>query len=205
MDKFKNTHRIPSSRLQSWDYGAPGLYFISICTKNREQYFGKIENCEMFLNELGLIVNKEWIKTPLIRRDMNLELGEFITMPNHFHAIIMIGENKYNSQLPRGGVICGNAVGRDAMHGVSTTTTTDAVPTTNQKIPNKFGPQSKNLASIVRGFKSSVTTQSKKINIEFGWQARFHDHIIRSHDELFRISSYIINNPDNWKEDKFFN
>ncbi len=204
MDKFKNTYRIPSARLQSWDYGLPGLYFITICTKNREHYFGKIENGEMFLNELGLIVNNEWIKTPLIRPDMNLELGEFMTMPNHFHAIIMIGENKYNSQLPRVDVICGDAAGRDAMHGVSTTIT-DAVPTTNQKIPNKFGPQSKNLASIVRGFKSSVTTQSKKINIEFGWQARFHDHIIRSHDELFRISNYIINNPGSWKEDKFFN
>ncbi len=145
MHKFKNTYRIPSARLQNWDYGSPGLYFITICTKNRGHYFGKIENGEMFLNELGLIVNNEWMQTPIIRPDMNLELGEFITMPNHFHAIIMIGENKYNSQLPRGDVICGDAVGRDAMHSVSTTTTTDrvstmdGVPTTNQKIPNKPG------------------------------------------------------------------
>ncbi len=113
---------------------------------------------------------------------MNLELGEFITMPNHFHGIILIGENKYNMAMH----------GRDAMHGVSTATT------------NKFGPQSKNLGSIVRGFKSAVTTAAKKLNIEFGWQERFHDHIIRSEKELIRISDYIINNPRNWKEDRFF-
>jgi hypothetical protein len=40
----------------------------------------------MILNELGLIVNSEWEKTPAIRPDMNLESGEFITMPNHFHG-----------------------------------------------------------------------------------------------------------------------
>jgi len=132
----------------------------------------------MFLNELGLIVNREWLKTPKIRPDMNLELEEFITMPNHFHAIIMIGENMFNAH------------GRDAMHRVST---------------NKFGPQSKNLGSIIRGFKSSVTTAAKKLSIEFGWQEWYHDHIIRNQNELIRISDYIINNPRNWKADKFFN
>ena len=98
MDKFKNKYRIPSARLQNWDYGSPGLYFITICTKDRNHYFGEIENDEMVLNELGLIVNTEWEKTLEIRPDMNLELGEFITMPNHFHAIIMIGENKFNKR-----------------------------------------------------------------------------------------------------------
>jgi len=183
MDKFKNKYRIPSARLQNWDYGSPGLYFITICTKDRKHYFGEIENDEMILNQLGLIVNSEWEKTPAIRPDMNLELEEFMTMPNHFHGIIMIGENRFNS--------C-----RDAMHGVSTAATTTA---------NKFGPQSKNLGSIMRGFKSSVTTASKKLNIEFGWQERFHDHIIRDQNELIRISNYIKTNPQNWKDDKFFN
>ena len=180
MDKFKNTYRIQSARLQNWDYGSPGFYFITICTEGREHYFGKIQNAEMILNELGSIVNSEWIKTPALRPDMNLELDEFITMPNHFHGIILIGENEFNG-------------GRDAMHRVST----------NETI-NKFGPQSKNLGSIIRGFKSSVTTAAKKLNIEFGWQERFHDHIIRSQKELMRISHYIMNNPNNWKDDKFF-
>jgi REP element-mobilizing transposase RayT len=189
MDKFQNKYRISSSRLQNWNYGSPGFYFITICTKNREHYFGEIQNDEMLLNELGSFVTSEWMKTLDIRPDMNLELGEFVVMPNHFHGIMMIGENEFNK--PEGGI-----VGRDAMHRVST-----ANPTTTK---NKFGPQSKNLGSVVRGFKSSVTTHAKKLNLEFGWQERFHDHIIRNHEEFVRISKYILDNPRNWKDDKFF-
>ena len=185
MDKFQNKYRIASARLQNWDYGSPGLSFITVCTNNRKHYFGEISNDEMTLNDLGFFVQSEWIKSPEIRPDMNLELGEFVGMPNHFHGIMIIGENEFNR--------------RDAMHRVSTPANAQPTPT------NKFGPQSKNLGSIVRGFKSSVTTYSKKLNIEFRWQERFHDHIIRSHDEFVRISNYILNNPNNWKEDKFFN
>lgn len=181
MDKFQNKYRISSTRLQNWNYGSPGFYFITICTKNREHYFGEMVTGEMLLNDLGTLVRSEWIKTPGIRPDMNLELGEFVVMPNHFHGIMIIGENEFNK--PDDG-------GRDVMHCVST---------------NKFGPQSKNLGSIMRGFKSAVTTHSKKLNIEFGWQSGFHDHIICNHDEFIRISNYILNNPANWKDDKFFN
>lgn len=186
MDKFQNKYRIPSSRLQNWNYGSPGFYFITICTKNRKHYFGEIINDEMHANTLGSLVNDEWIKTPGIRPDMNLELGEFVVMPNHFHGIMMIGENEFNR--------------RDAMHRVSTATT----PTNPAITKNKFGPQSKNLGSIMRGFKSSITTHAKKLNLELNWQERFHDHIIRNHEEFIRISKYILGNPGNWKEDKFF-
>ena len=189
MDKFQNKYRIASARLQHWDYGSPGLYFITVCTKNRKHYFGEISNDEMILNDLGFFVQSEWIKSPEIRPDMNLELGEFVVMPNHFHGIMIIGDNAFNR-------VDGD---RDAMHRVSTTANAQPTPA------NKFGPQSKNLGSIMRGFKSSVTTYSKKLNVAFGWQERFHDHIIRSQDEFVRISNYILNNPNNWEEDKFFN
>jgi putative transposase len=185
MDKFQNKYRIPSSRLKNWDYGSPGLYFIKACTKNREHYFGKISNGEMILNELGSFVQSEWIKSPEIRPDMNLRLGEFVVMPNHFHGIMIIGENEFNHAV----------YGRDAMHCDSTSTNTQ--PANATPTPKKYGLQSKNLGSIMRGFKSSVTTHLKILNIEFGWQARFHDHIIRSHNQFVQISNYILNNPNN--------
>ena len=72
---------------------------------------------------------------------------------------------------------------RDAMH---------CVPT------NQFDPQSKNLASIIRGYKSSVKKYATINNIDFVWQPRFHDHIIRNDESFHRISEYIINNPLNW-------
>ena len=178
-DKFKNKYRIPSARASWWNYASNAAYFITICTKHRAHYFGEIVQTPCMASvratEIGQIAESEWLKTPSIRPDMNLELDEFVVMPNHFHAIIWIGDNEYNHDLD----------GND--------------------ISNKFGPQSKNLASIMRGFKSAVTTFAVKNNIEFGWQERFHDHIIRNEESYQKIRSYIINNPSNWKTDKFNN
>ena len=69
---------------------------------------------------------------------------------------------------------------------------------------NKFGPQSQNLGSIVRGFKSAVKTYATTNHLVFGWQSRFHDHIIRDEGEYRRIAEYIRTNPERWKQDKFF-
>lgn len=68
--------------------------------------------------------------------------------------------------------------------------------------PNAFGPQYRNLAAIIRGFKAGVTAFAKNNQIDFGWQARYHDRIIRNHDELNRIRHYIENNPRRWHEDR---
>lgn len=70
---------------------------------------------------------------------------------------------------------------------------------------NKFGPQYKNLSSVLRGFKSAVTTFARKNHLEFDWQERFYDHIIRDEDSYQRIKNYILNNQSNWKTDKFYN
>jgi putative transposase len=203
---FHNKYRIPSTRLQTWNYANAAMYFVTICTKDREFYFGKITNEKMRLSELGKIAETEWTKTIELRPDMNLELGEFVVMPNHVHGIILIGENKYNADDDRDG----RFDGRDAMHCVSTTTIISHDINANgntdktNKPANQFGPQSKNLASVMRGYKSAVTTYARKNNIRFDWQERFHDHIIRSMDEYSRISNYIINNPVNWREDRFY-
>lgn len=195
MTKFNNKYKIESTRLQHWDYGQKAVYFITICTANREHFFGTIEpetpcmaSQRMIPSEIGKIVAQEWIKTPDIRPDMNLELGEFIVMPNHFHGIIFIGNNAYNNE--KMGIDAMH--GRNAMHRVST-----------EPYKNQFGAQSKNLASIIRGFKSAVTVQARRINPDFGWQSRFHDHIIRNPNAYENISQYIINNPKKWKGDEF--
>ncbi len=184
---FNNKYRIESARLQTWDYGNAGMYFITICTADRQFYFGDVVDAKMQLSPIGKIEETEWIKTIELRPDMNLELGEFVVMPNHFHAIIIIHENQFNTGFNGGG-----GFGRDAMHRVPTKTT------------NRFGSQSKNMASVIRGYKSAVTTYARKNNIPFDWQPRFHDHIIRSMDEYYRISNYIVNNPYQWYTDRFF-
>ena len=66
---------------------------------------------------------------------------------------------------------------------------------TSNKVSAKFGPQSGNLASIIRGYKSSVTIEARKTNPLFCWQARFYDRIIRDETELQNIIQYIYDNP----------
>jgi len=84
-------HNRKSVRLIAHDYGEPGLYFITICSKSRKNLFGKIINYEMILSDIGKIIQKEWEATKNIRS--NVDLDEYIVMPNHLHGIIEI---KYN-------------------------------------------------------------------------------------------------------------
>lgn len=103
-------------------------------------------------------------------------------MSNHFHAIIGIGENKYNKYR---------------------IVETQCIASLQYK--NKFGPQSKNLSSIIRGFKIGVTKNARLIHSDFQWQPRYYDHIVRNNASLNRISKYILNNPKDWNKDEFNN
>lgn len=60
--KFQNKYRIESIRLKNWDYGSNAKYFITISTKEREFFFGKIANGMMQLSDIGKIVKNEWFK-----------------------------------------------------------------------------------------------------------------------------------------------
>jgi len=224
MKKFQGKYRISSARLQNWDYTSRGMYFVTLCTKNREHYFGQIikheidnEHFDIQLSEIGKIVESEWASTPKVRPDMNLVLGEYQVMPNHFHAILIIGDNQFNSGGMNQDILKNsNDPDRDAIlaspNVYESKSNPDSDPVielemqmileTDTKSKNKFAPQSKNLGSVMRGFKSSVTKFAKGNNFTFNWQPRYYDHIIRDHDEYQRIANYIRNNPDNWENDR---
>ena len=63
---------------------------------------------------------------------------------------------------------------------------------------NKFGAQRNNLASIIRGYKSSVKGYANLNHIDFEWQPRYYDRIIRNEKEHLNITEYIYNNPEKW-------
>lgn len=187
---FKNEYKRKSIRLKDWNYIREGIYFITICTKNRMNYFGKIINSNMQLSEIGNIAFSEWYKTPEIRPEMNINLGEFIIMPDHLHGIINIGPNEYNNSSDiRIRTDINESFGSN--FGVKKGGTI-----TNRINYNRpAGPQLKNLSSIIRGYKSAVTTYARKNRIEFNWQNSFYEHIIRTEEAHQRISKYIKNNP----------
>lgn len=90
-------HKDGSFRLKNWDYSNIGLYFLTICTKKKEHFFGNIENDIMVLNEVGLIVESNWrnIETQY----SNIEIADFVIMPNHLHGILIIDGLKEKQRL----------------------------------------------------------------------------------------------------------
>ena len=85
---FKNKYRIQSTRLTGWDYSSSGWYFITVCTKYHETYFGNIQNGEMYLSELGYVVAGSWLSMSRVY-DV-LIIDAWVIMPNHFHCLIGI-------------------------------------------------------------------------------------------------------------------
>jgi len=177
-EKFRGRYRIESTRLKNWDYSSAGAYFVTICTKSREHFFGEIVDRKMCYSRMGEMAAKEWENTKNIR--LNAALDEWVVMPNYIHGIIVIKnlpvETHCNASL-RGNV--------------------------QQSQTNRFGPQCHNLASVIRGFKGAT---AKNIHIagfaKFAWQPGFYDRIIRNEQELTRIREYIVNNPMRWDSDR---
>ena len=176
-DLYKNKYRIPTARAAWHDYNG-GSYFVTICTKNRECYFGHISNGEMGYSDLGQFAINCLEQIPA--HFPHVEIPVFNVMPNHIHAIIII-----NAPAP--------------------VETQNFASLQTDETKQKFGPQSKNLASVVRGFKIGVTKYANDHDISFAWQPRFHDHIIRNVHEMNHIADYINTNVIRWKKDCYNN
>lgn len=82
-------HHRQSIRLNGYDYSEVGVYFVTVCTWNRECLFGNIANSNTELSSIGKIVEQEWYEIP--KRFPDVELDAFIAMPNHIHGIIIVG------------------------------------------------------------------------------------------------------------------
>jgi REP element-mobilizing transposase RayT len=193
---FQNKYRKQSARATWHNYNG-GVYFITICTKNHTHYFGEIDNGVMHLNEIGKFTFENL-------QNVNAhypyaEIPSFIVMPNHIHAIVFIDGEKYgNVEKCTNGCYC-----RDEARLVSTGVRgIDKNLDKNEKM-RKISHRQSLLSNTVGGIKSAVTKFANNNNIDFVWQTRFHDHIIRSQDEINRIAEYIENNPAGWNNDCF--
>lgn len=171
-------------RLQGYDYSQSGLYFVTICCQDKICRFGNVENGEMVLNEMGKIAHAEWLKTEQIRQ--NVELGEFVIMPNHMHAVIIINNDE--------------AVGANCIR--------PDVDIQNGVCNTPLQSTSHTIGAIIRGYKSAVTRQVKfmyGIQPKSIWQRNYYEHIIRNSTSHQNISDYIKSNPSNWIQDDYYN
>ncbi len=224
---FANKYRIPSARLHSWNYGWDGTYFITICTQGRVYYFGDIVETpdvvetqnlaslphtpknEMQLSPLGQHAHQCAVNIPL--HFPFVQMNELVIMPNHVHLLFTI--HKTNKNTPANTVQTQNLASQTIPNNNETNETQNfASDNDNNRttietqdfasLPgNRFGAQSGNVASIIRGFKIGVTKFARNNHIDFCWQTRFHDHIVRNPQEYNRIQDYIQSNVANWKND----
>lgn len=93
MDKYRNKYRIASARAEWWDYGWNGAYFVTVCTRNREHFFGKIIDGEIKYSPIGQIAHTCWQEIP--NHLPFAALGEFVVMPDHVHGIIVVDNQTY--------------------------------------------------------------------------------------------------------------
>lgn len=174
--KFQNKYNRNSLRLRDYDY-SDGIFFITICTKNKTNFFGNITEGEMNLSEEGKVLDMIWQMAPSIFD--YAEIGEFVVMPNHFHAILSISKTRKNKK----NIPPNNLLGKGGFAG------------------EKNPMLSNNMSTVIRWFKGKCTYGIRKFNKDFSWQDRFYDNIIRDAVSFQNIENYIINNPKNWDTD----
>ncbi|MEW6526127.1 MAG: transposase [Spirochaetota bacterium] len=175
MKDNRKIHNRRSIRLKGYDYSQIGAYFVTICTHNREFLFGNISDGKMILNDYGKIVEQCWYDLP--NHYNNIELHEFVVMPNHFHGIISIVTT---DNTPVG-----------AIH----------------ESPLQLQRRKMLLPKIIGRLKMNTAKQINIIRNTPGipvWQRNYYEHIIRDDESFYRISKYIINNPINWEKDDYY-
>ncbi len=200
MDIFKpNRHSV---RFRGYDYTQGGAYFITVCTDHHRPFFGAIENSLMKPNWVGHIVEREWLRTTELRPEIALD--EYVVMPNHFHAIVLITSQTIVGTQRAASVVPSSAAPSSAnLHDRTQHAASLQADGVGGATENNVAARS--LSAVVRAFKSAVTRQ---VNIKRNdspvvvWQKRFHDRIIRNEKELLDTRRYIIENPQNWRKDE---
>jgi len=163
-------------RLKHYDYSQSGLYFITICTQNKLNLFGEVKNYKMILNNYGKIVETYWNEIPKYYPDV--ELLEYVIMPNHIHGILWF--TKYIGNNPVG-----------AIH----------------ELPLHINRRKMALPKIIGRFKMQSAKQINILRNTSGysvWQRNYYEHVIRNEQSYLKIAEYIINNPLKWKDDEYY-
>ena len=173
-DKYLGKYRKQSARAMWHDYDG-GLYFVTICTKDRQCYFGNISDSRMCFTEIGEYA-EQCIKQ-ISTHNQYAEILSWVIMPNHIHLMMKISQFVETEQ-------CKNKIVDEKMRAISS--------------------RKRNLSYAVGNFKSAVTKFANERGIPFAWQTRFHDHIVRDICEMNQIADYIENNVQKWEMDKFY-
>jgi putative transposase len=174
-----------STRLQGYDYGSEGLYFITILIRDRYKLLGEVVTAPREdgsgelqfatkLSSVGEIVEQMWVNTSQVRD--NIIVHDYVIMPDHLHGILEITQNRNNAE-----------------------------------ILNTFQSPSQTIGAIVRGFKVAVIKRLKEEQLANNypilsnwdykiWHRNYHDKIIKDAHALYACQNYIQDNARRWYE-----
>ncbi len=182
MDYPKRKH----ARYRWHDYNG-GLYFITICTKDKKHSFGYITNNEIFYSEIGMVAAQNIDE--IASHWNGVRVLTSVVMPNHVHFIISIDGSIY----------------QDKNNQITAFESSQLMPRSLLAATPRRGPTVGGLHSflavIIGGFKAGVKRYANQHEVPFEWQNGFHDHIIRDNDSLNKITEYINNNVIRWPDD----
>ena len=165
-----------SIRLQGYDYSQKGVYFVTICTRQKACLFGEIRAGKMILNELGTTAKHCWHLISQTRSNVALDMS--VVMPNHLHGIIAI--------LDRGETAA-TGVKKNLWRSKSLS------PGSLGAIIGQFK------RAVTLRSKSLAQPPEQPL-----WQRNYYEHIIRNESSLNDIRKYIIENPARWLDDSLY-
>ena len=174
-------------RLNNFDYGANGAYFVTICTQNRRCVLSRIvgrglapaEENGIEYTTLGRIAEQQLLL--LQERYPSLTIGQYVIMPNHIHAIFILN---------------------DKAAGVNRRPTT--VDISGEASTRGITPRP-TILDIVCAYKSLTARECKKKGFEGKlFQTSFYEHIIRNRNDYIEVVKYIYENPIRWYHDELY-
>ena len=163
-------HHRRSLRLPGYDYSSGGAYYVTICTRGRDNLFGDVTDAgEMVLSSLGQQVRDEWMLSEAMRKE--IVLGPFQVMPNHLHGSFFIENENYQQFEPKR----------------QTTFPKGRKPRSVSSFIGGFKASVSKYENYIHGTVGIST-----------WQPNFYEHIIRNEADYLRITEYISTNPQRW-------
>ena len=169
-------HHRRSIRLHGYDYSQAGAYFITMCSYQKQPFFGTIRQNAILLSDIGEMVAEEWLNSAIVRPEIALD--GWVIMPNHMHCIVVLHslvteEREHHLEPEHKGIV------RREAHS---------------------------LATCIGGFKGAVTRRVNTISStqQAVWQRNYYERVIRNERELNAYRTYIVLNPQRWNHDEHY-
>ena len=168
----------PRARWLAYD---AGIYFVTICTKDKRHYLGEIVDGVMSLSDIGKYLQNE-LADGGSGHIQGINVISFVVMPNHFHVLVDV-----------------------KLEGVEDSTSYSEArnPIAKRRLSDASQRVMPALSRYVNMLKGSVTRYAHGISMPFGWQPRYHDRLVRNSMEFYRIADYIDHNVARWSADCF--